>query len=199
VGGVSPQHVGRLRRVFERFDDARGSYEGLYWSHFHAALDWEDAEMWLEGAVQNRWSVKQMMHQRWETLGGPESQQPRDEDVVSSEQDEDLETVGLPGELAAEVSEVRDTEASDDDYAEDDADDGEDEASGTREQLAAAAPTAVRPFQTLPNLPDDLAEAMESFKLSIVRHKLLGWDEISQDDMLACLDALRTLVLAPAE
>ena len=56
VGNVSGQHVGRLRRVYERFGAVRNDYSGLYWSHYQAALDWDDAEMWLEGAVQNRWS-----------------------------------------------------------------------------------------------------------------------------------------------
>ncbi len=70
VGGVSPQHVGRLRRVFERFGAVFTQYGGLYWSHFHAALDWPDAEMYLEGAVQNGWSVPEMRNQRWEAMGG---------------------------------------------------------------------------------------------------------------------------------
>src|SRR6185295_7612698 len=70
VGGISPQHVGRLRRVFERFGAVKDTYEGLFWSHFQAAIDWDDAEMWLEGAVQNEWSISQMRRQRWEALGG---------------------------------------------------------------------------------------------------------------------------------
>ena len=49
VGEVTPQHVGRLRRTWERFGDVQQDYEKLYWSHFFAALDWDDAEMWLEG------------------------------------------------------------------------------------------------------------------------------------------------------
>ena len=60
VGGVTGQHVGRLRRVFQRFGPVHERYAGLYWSHFQAALDWADAEMWLEGAVQNGWSVSSM-------------------------------------------------------------------------------------------------------------------------------------------
>jgi len=68
VGGVTPQHVGRLRRTWDRFGKDFEDYKGLYWSHFYAALDWDDAEMWLEGAIQNKWSISQMRHQRWETL-----------------------------------------------------------------------------------------------------------------------------------
>ncbi len=69
VGGVTSQHVGRLRRTFERFGHVYQEYEGIYWSHFYAALEWDDAEMWLEGAIQNRWSVSAMRRQRWEVLG----------------------------------------------------------------------------------------------------------------------------------
>ena len=73
VGGVTPQHVGRLRRVYERFGEVFGQYRGLYWSHFQAAVDWPDAEMWLEGAVQNGWTISQMRAQRWEAIGAPPS------------------------------------------------------------------------------------------------------------------------------
>ena len=69
VGSVTPQHTGRLRRVYQRFAAMREKYPGLYWSHFQAALDWDDAEMWLEGAVQNRWSISQMQGERSRTLG----------------------------------------------------------------------------------------------------------------------------------
>jgi hypothetical protein len=200
VGGVSPQHVGRLRRVFDRFDEVRGDYEGLYWSHFHAAVDWEDAEMWLEGGVQNGWSVKQMMNQRWETLGSPEGSEPSDEDVVASEPDEDIETnPTADSEMQGEVAVVEDVGSDADDEYEDD-EEGEydsDESDSPTATSASSTATQVRPFESLPGLPEDLQEAMEMFKLSIVRHKLLGWDEISRDDLLACLDALRTLAMTP--
>ena len=68
VGGVTGQHVGRLRRVYQRFGLSYPDYAGLFWSHFQAAIEWDDAEMWLEGAVQNGWSVSQMRHA---TLGDP--------------------------------------------------------------------------------------------------------------------------------
>ena len=79
VGNVTPQHVGRLRRAFERFGDVREDYAGLYWSHFQAALDWDDAEMWLEGAVQNQWSISEMRHERWQANGQVAADEPRDE------------------------------------------------------------------------------------------------------------------------
>ena len=77
VGAVTPQHVGRLRRVYERFADTCGQYPELYWSHFCTALDWPDAEMWLEGAVQNGWSIAHMRRTRWECSAVPGNQSPR--------------------------------------------------------------------------------------------------------------------------
>ena len=91
VGGVTGQHVGRLRRVYQRFGRVQDQYAGLYWSHFQAALDWNDAEMWLEGAKQSGWSVAQMRDQRWTTLGKVEADRPQAGDVVTSETDEDAE------------------------------------------------------------------------------------------------------------
>ena len=90
VGNVTSQHVGRLRRVYERFGETHDQYDGLFWSHFQAALDWDDAEVWLEGAAQNRWSVSLMRRQRWVAIGAPPELKPREEDVMLSELDEDV-------------------------------------------------------------------------------------------------------------
>ena len=81
VGQVTGQHIGRLRRVYERFGAMRGDYPGLYWSHFQASLDWPDAEMWLEGAVQNDWSIGEMRARRWETTGAVAADRKRDEHI----------------------------------------------------------------------------------------------------------------------
>ena len=83
VGSVSPQHVGRLRRVYQRFGEVHGQFSGLYWSHFQSALEWHDAEMWLEGAVQNRWSISRMRTERWQAMGSPSDAEPRDGDVIA--------------------------------------------------------------------------------------------------------------------
>ncbi len=90
VGGVSGQHVGRLRRVAERFNSTRSQFHGLYWSHFQAALDWNDAEMWLEGAVQSRWSVAEMRRQRAETLGGAVEVNSADDALAEDSQAEEF-------------------------------------------------------------------------------------------------------------
>jgi hypothetical protein len=94
VGNVSGQHVGRLRRCAERFGETYGDYRGLYWSHFQAALEWPDAEMWLEGAVQNDWSVAIMRRQRAESYGQLSADVTETEAVAPTEWDEDAQLAG---------------------------------------------------------------------------------------------------------
>jgi hypothetical protein len=202
VGNVTPQHVGRLRRVFERFGVTRESYAGLYWSHFQAALDWDDAELWLEGAAQNDWSVSQMRKTRWEAMGAVAQDAPQDSDIVVAEVDEDVEhPVELhhetsPGESVATVKDPADGSADDDgDYSVGSNSEADDEVESSNEP----AREPIRPFAELPSLPSDVADAFESFKLAILRHRLTGWQEISLDDMLGTLDALKELASAPLE
>jgi hypothetical protein len=202
VGNVTPQHVGRLRRVFEQFYAVRESYPGLFWSHFQAALDWDDAPMWLEGAVENDWSIADMRRKRFETLGEPVDDQlhgatdaaaePWDDDAEPNGEAEVvggvLETVQRPEGESVDVDDAAfDHEQFDDDAA---ADAGEPQEAGVE---------ARRPFADLPPLPPDVNDAFEAYKLCIVRHKLAGWQEISRDDMVASLDSLRQLALTPAD
>lgn len=196
VGGVTSQHVGRLRRAHERFGASREQYNGLYWSHFQAALDWEDAEMWLEGAITNGWSVSQMRAGRWEAVGGPGA---ADEQVIETQIDEDAYNAltdpegASNGEVQSAASDKaesaeRDDEADDDDAPFDTADD----------TATAEAQPRVQPFKDLGKLPDDVAEAFEQFKLVILSHKLTGWEQISAGEMLGALDALKALAVAPS-
>ena len=214
VGAVTPQHVGRLRRVYKRFFTSYQSYEGLYWSHFFAANEWDDAEMWLEGAVQSGWSVSQMRKQRWEAHGGVEADKPSEKDVVASEVDEDftaesstdavvsssIEAIeNLDKRESSQSSESSDlmpfdSEAIAEDQAAAEDLDAESESDGDQSPVAV-----VRPFAEIPELPDDLADAFDSFKLAILRHKVAGWEEISCDDVIVVLDSLKQLALAPSE
>ena len=57
---------------------------------------------------------------------------------------------------------------------------------------------ALRPFENLPDLPPDLGEAFENFKLAILRHKVSGWSEVSLADVLAALSALSEFARAPS-
>jgi len=203
VGSVSPQHVGRLRRVHQRFGDVYPDYAGLYWSHFQAALDWHDAEMWLEGAVQSGWSISQMRQKRWESIGAPADQKPREEDIITAELDEDVDQrADGPDEatITATADEVRDpddeiTHASD--AATDQAVAADEETETAAEPAQAAEP--VRPFENLPELPADLNEAFEAFKLAILNHKLSGWKDISCGQVITILEGLKLLALSPTE
>jgi hypothetical protein len=203
AGNVSPQHVGRLRRVYDQFGEAYEEYSGLFWSHFQAGLDWHDAEMWLEGAVQNGWTVAQMRTRRWETLGSPADQEPKPEDVVAGELDEDVDpaTDEIEADLQAETLGgsvgVVDALHSEDAVLDDARDAEPSDASPISEEAPPAEP--FRPFENLSTLPDDLGEALQAFKLAILKHKLSGWKAISCEQVLQSLDALKQLAVAPSD
>ena len=204
VGGVTPQHVGRLRRVFERFGETHDQYARLYWSHFQAALDWPDAEMYLEGAVQNGWSVAQMRDGRWEATGGQPDLKPQETDDAASGLDEDVSAAN-DGSLPATISEsIGEVHGADDfsEYDETDSvpfDGGSSASDPTAAASDAPATPLLRPFESLPPLPADLKEAFELMKLAILAHKVCGWAEITRDDVLSMLESLKQLALAPAE
>jgi hypothetical protein len=209
VGNVTGQHVGRLRRVYERFGSVHQDYGGLYWSHFQAAIDWNDAEMWLEGAIQNRWSVADMRRERWQAFGGLEEQRPQEIDIVAAELDEDASPAEiLPLHAAASNGHTTSNNGSSG-PAPEGPDFGDESALPSLPELGesrfdappwddtASAP-APPPFADLPELPDDLTEAFENFKLAILRHKTAGWQEVSSGAVLRSLDALKALATAPA-
>jgi len=200
VGNVTPQHVGRLRRSHERFGEVYDQYPGLYWSHFQAAIEWPDAEMYLEGAVQSGWSVAQMRDQRWEALGTPMDSRPSESDIMAGDVDEDADA-GTPGTISDSLAEVHGAEDAFDADADANAYDREPAESRAAADTLADVATAepLRPFESLPPLPPDLNEAFELFKLAILNHKVSGWREIARNDVLAVLDSLKQLALAPAE
>jgi hypothetical protein len=200
VGGVTPQHVGRLRRTSERFGHVFGEYQGIYWSHFYASLDWDDAEMWLEGAVQNKWSVAKMRQHRWETLGKIPGQEPDEKEIVATELGEETQSLDL-----AETKRQYDR-----DYIEGPVHEGPDfgdERSPNKDrgsasesnEVATTSKTNIRPFESFQDLPEDVMEASGAFKLAIIRHKSDEWKDISQADMIGVLDALKQLAQIPAE
>jgi hypothetical protein len=213
VGGVTGQHVGRLRRVYQRFGGAFEQFPQLFWSHFQAAVEWDDAEMWLEGAVQNGWSVAGMRNQRWETLGRVEAERPVAEDAIAAETDEDFEpartSAPIPSSITGSYEEVQGGPRHEGpDFGDDDAGPGElvrparesyGEAGGTESAGPAEKVDLVQPFANLPSLPDDLADAFDAFKLAILHHKAAGWSSVESEAVLRTLDSLKTLVLAPSD
>jgi hypothetical protein len=198
VGNVTPQHVGRLRRVEERFGAVRDDYPGLFWSHFQAALDWDDAELWLEGAVQSGWSISEMRYKRWETQGAVAEQEPAD-DGQDVPWDDDSEGADAAAEVTTgTLGVVSDVELGGDDDERADAP-ADDTSVAFEVAQPRAAAEAVAPFAGLPPLPADVNDAFEAYKLCILRHKLAGWREISRDELVFSLEALVQLALAPAE
>ena len=202
VGGVTAPHVGRLRRVHDRFATTYETYETLYWSHFLAALDWEDAPMWLEGASREGWSVSGMREQRWQAEGAVDSKRPTASEIVEVDTDED---VVLPAQGGGRTKEYGDESgvASGPLHEEPDFGDGEElmslagsENGGT--SIVAGAESdpevIVQPFAGLPELPDDLADAFESLKLAVLRHKTSGWKDADSESIQKYLDAFTVLM-----
>jgi hypothetical protein len=189
--------------VFQRFGTTYEQFPGLYWSHFQAALDWQDAEMWLEGAVKSDWSVAQMRETRWKTLGEIAAERPRPDDAIASETDEDFEpsrsAEATSRGLTGEYGEVSGPRLEGPDFGDADSRGGERNSAESETAAEAREPVElVRPFEDLPELPDDLADAFDAMKLAILRHKTDGWREISTGDALRALDALKALVVAPS-
>jgi hypothetical protein len=207
VGGVTSQHVGRLRRVFQRFGPVFDQYEGLYWSHFQAGLDWEDAEMWLEGAILNGWSVSQMRGKRWETHGNA-GDPPADEAIAPFDEDAALLPDGEAASAAGDPANSSTTSIDADEEgeeAESDADESDEESSSSSsessdyESPASPAKSRSRLNVEVGDLPDDIADAFEAFKLAIIAQRRLGWGETTPEAVIECLDALRALALAPSD
>lgn len=217
VGGVTAPHVGRLRRVHDRFGDDYEGFEGLYWTHFLAALDWDDAPLWLQGAAEEKWSVAAMRDKRWRETGAVESGRPTASEIIDVDLDEDVD---LDKDVAADGSALGSSTApaqgdgnrrtyNDDDPPPagqrfDDPDFGEEEAlvpsgnvssdaSGGSDQEPSGSGSP-GPFVGLPELPDDMADAIESLKLSILRHKTAGYDTVDADTIQRYLMAMTELL-----
>ena len=210
VGTVTGQHAGRLRRISQRFGTIQLTFDGLCWSHFQAAIDWDDAEMWLEGALQSNWSVSKMRQHRWETLGGRLTDRPRDEDIVIAELDEDCDPARseLVDPIDPTITPVYDHALSG--PLHEGPDFGEEDVPSSQKSSALVAAhevdapagepvTLVSPFRNVENLPGDLGQAVEAFKLAILRHKAAGWQETSCDSVLTSLEALKQLAQAPSD
>jgi len=76
----------------------------------------------------------------------------------------------------------------------------EDDDEGSADGMAEReTPKIQRPFAALPPLPADVSDAFEDFKMTILRHKVAGWQDISRGDLLLSLDALKQLALADSE
>jgi hypothetical protein len=199
VGGVTAPHVGRLRRVYDRFGTTYETYESIYWSHFLAALDWDDAPLWLEGAAREGWSVAGMREQRWEAHGKLESERPGVDPVIEIDLDEDVTMPAQGGGRTKRYDDEPDGIASGPrPEAPDFGDEEELTAMADRPSASAGggveSPAVPQPFAGLPDLPDDLADAIEMLKLAVLRHKSAGWRDTELETIERYLDAIRIML-----
>ncbi|MEI8212532.1 MAG: hypothetical protein WCI02_10315 [Planctomycetota bacterium] len=210
VGAVTSQHVGRLRRVYERFGSSCESYPRLFWSHFLAAIDWDDAELWLEGAAQSHWSVSQMRRTRNEAMGQDPDASER-EVLIDSELDDGFVALSEDdGAIHVDTMDEGSTQDGSDrstsgplnegpDFGEEGQGDGsgfDSDPASSRSQseidgLGIESGSLNNPFAGLGEMPPDVSDALEQFKLCIIRHRANHWTDISQTQLLSALEALR--------
>jgi hypothetical protein len=213
VGFVTCQHVGRLRRVYDRFGGSWQSYPGLYWSHFWAALDWDDAELWLEGASQSDWSISEMRRTRAEAMQTTEATFQQESSRISEASQEDDERSfeadrsgsenfqSGPKHELPDFGEPQEKSGADKNRHQDDSPSNsmigsseyDPNPSGPSGSSQSHDPESKRPnpFESLGEFPQDVKDAVEQFKLCILRHRASQWQEITRDDLMAALDALR--------
>lgn len=209
IGNVSPQHVGRLRRVYERFGD-REVLPNLFWSHYQAALDWDDADEWLEKASNEKLSVAQTRIARWEKYGPTLQTKPRDEDIVDAEQDEDVNPFNdsnseeiVSGQSLKETKEDAEKETKKQKKSKKKEDElgefgGEEEPWEAEAKAGVTFTTAdvLDAIGKLEALPEDLNEAMESLKISILTHKLEKWETVTPILVAQYLSELKRLLVS---
>lgn len=58
--GLSGDQIYQRRRVWETFSDVRAQFGSLKWSHFYAALNWDDAADCLQWAEETQATVAEM-------------------------------------------------------------------------------------------------------------------------------------------
>lgn len=98
--GLSGDQVYQRRRVWETFADVQANYPALKWSHFYAALTWEDAAECLQWAQEIQATVAEMKAWR-------RAQRGEDLSVAAADEPYSLllgETVAVrePGEIGTE-------------------------------------------------------------------------------------------------
>lgn len=214
IGNVSGQHVGRLRRVYEQFGSGQ-QYPGLYWSHYQAALDWDDADEWLHKASDESLSVASMRIARWEKYGAPADRKPKESEIVVSEPDEDVNPyndsdstiidIGVPLDDSEESKKSKKGKGDDKDDGKEGKRSAKSDSDSVAGEYAAADDTwspsltsgeVISAIAKIPELPDDLADAFEQLKVAILNHKLTKWDDVAPQDVVEYLNAMRALVFS---
>ncbi|HMO16176.1 MAG TPA: hypothetical protein PKD64_18790 [Pirellulaceae bacterium] len=185
IGGITAEHVGRLRRTFERFGEVYQKYNGLRWTHFMVAVSWPDAEMWLEGASQADWTVEQMRSRRWETMGGLASERPDDKDIIAEE---------IPSADAEMPIESNAFQQYSGDAISGPILEGPDWGDSDIANTGAARNANDAIEKILQRVPHELANAIESLSTLIRTYHDRKWSGVNRSDALKLLNYLKDLV-----
>jgi len=105
--GLSPDQVYQRRRVWETFGDVCGNYPSLKWSHFYAAINWDDAAECLQWAQDVQAGVAEMRAWRRAQHGEDLSEAASDESIGFGPVELTVTSEAAP----FDVSPVRETES----------------------------------------------------------------------------------------
>lgn len=192
VGNVTPQHTGRLRKVYLRFDSNRKEYPKLHWSHFLIALDWDDAELWLEGAQQSQWSVSQMQKMRSTTLDKITERETPKDDIFVRDLSENVvlpaTSMGKPEPPLGEFTALDASSAAKVDKKNLAGPHSINSTHSSLDNLAGERTSATE------KLPQDLQKAFVRLERVISKHKDLGWTAVEIKTVIAQLDKLKIMV-----
>ncbi|MEZ6053238.1 MAG: hypothetical protein R3B91_22205 [Planctomycetaceae bacterium] len=104
--GLSGDQVYQRRRVWETFSDVYTEYSQLKWSHFYAALNWDDAAECLQWADEMKATIAEM--KAWRRA-------QRGEDLTEQSDDQDQMAESTVEYLSAKAGFVRDPDEYDED------------------------------------------------------------------------------------
>ena len=196
IGNVTPQHTGRLRKVSVRFGALWQEYPGLYWSHFFAALDWEDPELWLEGAIQNHWSVFQMQTARLKARETLIPSPAQADDILLTELDENL-VLGVDPPSRSAILSFENLHLSDSSktagivqiFSED------------QKSKSSTDHASTVPFRHLvageENWPKDLQKAFQHLERILLKYQASAWRDVKLRSVLLKLNQIKVDIKQP--
>jgi hypothetical protein len=142
---------------------------------------------------------------RWESIGAPADKKPRAEDIITADMDEDVNPMDDSNVAPGSVGVIDDVDSSGEPFdastshGNDDGQfDGNDGMSNESMIDFGEDFDPIRPFEGLPQLPEDLQEAFDSIKVAILNHKVSGWRDVPCDNVLTALNALKAMIMAPS-
>lgn len=155
--GLSGDQVRQRRQVWETFADVRGEYTHLTFSHFYAALTWDDSTECLKWADEQQATVAEMKAWRRAMRGEDLTQQPGGEGESEAEDAEN----GLPERANGNPSA---TQPSSSGPSGREARDQPDDAPARTKKRAAQG--------AQPDLPPDPGEDVASTELTVERSEI---------------------------